>query len=386
MRNTRLTMRKIREILRLKHEQNLSNREIAQSVGISPSTVSQYVTRAKYIDLTWPLPNDLDEETLYKRLFPPPPLSPEIEREMPDVAQIHQELKRHKGVSLQLLWHEYREHYPNGYGYSQFCLYYRNFVSTLNPTMRLTHRAGENFFVDYAGVTVPWIDKLTGEIHQAEIFVGVLGASSYTFVEATDSQSLRDWIGSHQRAFEFFGGVTQAVVPDNLKSGVSKAHIYDPDTNPTYQDMAIYYGVAILPARARKPRDKAKAEVAVQIVERWILARLRHQSFFTLAALNLAIKELLVDLNNRDFKKLPGTRKSQFDMIDKPALKPLPTSAYQYVEIKAARVHIDYHIEYDKHYYSVPHHLVKEQVEVQTSSTLISVYAYGQRVSSHPRS
>ena len=382
----KLSMRKIKQILQLHHESGLSRRAISVAVGTSYGSVANYLNRAEKAGISWPLSDDLDERDLGRLLFPSQPSTKHRRFVEPDYPNIHQDLKQ-KGVTKLLLWEEYRQSHPDdGYSYAQFCHRYKAWQGKQATSMRQSHKAGEKLFVDYCGPTVPIVNPDTGECYSAQIFVAVLGASNYTFACASKSQNQADWINAHVKAFEFFGGVPQLIVPDNLKSAVIKTHRYKPEINPAYLQMASHYQTAIIPARPYKPKDKSKAEVAVQIVERWILARLRHQSFFTLATLNLAIKELLVDLNNRDFKKLPGTRKSQFEMIDKPALKDLPASTYQYVEIKAARVHIDYHIEYDKHYYSVPHHLVKEQVEVQASSTLISIYAYGQRVSSHPRS
>jgi len=382
----KLSMRKIKQILQLHFESGLSRRAISVSVGTSYGSVANYLNRAEKAGISWPLSADMDERELGRLLFPSqPPTTPRRFIE-PDFPKAHQELKQ-KGVTKLLLWEEYRQSHPNnGYSYTQFCYRYKDWQGKQTTSMRQTHKAGEKLFVDYCGPTIPVVNPDTGECVNAQIFVAVLGASNYTFACASKSQKQADWINAHVKAFDFFGGVPELVIPDNLKSAVIKTHRYDPIINPAYLQMASYYQTAIMPARPYKPKDKSKAEVGVQIVERWILARLRHHTFFTLAALNLAISELLTDLNNRDFKKLPGTRKSQFDMLDKPALKALPKSTYQYVEIKTARVHIDYHIEYDKHYYSVPYHLVKEQVEVQASSTLISVYAYGHRVSSHPRS
>jgi len=252
--------------------------------------------------------------------------------------------------------------------------------------MRQVHRAGEKLFVDYCGPTVPVVNPDTGEVRDAQVFVAVLGASNYTFACASWTQTQEDWLSAHVQALEFFGGVPALLVPDNLKSAVRKTHRYEPEITASYQQLAAHYQTAIVPARPYKPKDKAKAEVAVQIVERWILARLRHQRFFTLASLNQAIRLLLEDLNQRPFKKLPGCRRSQFEQLDQPALRALPATRYQYAEIKQARVHIDYHIEYDKHYYSVPHHLVKQTVEVQASDTTVAIYQHGKRIASHPRS
>jgi transposase len=378
-------MRKIKEVLRLKWDKGLSNRKIATACGIGRPTVAEYVRRASEAGLTWPLPAGLNEADLERRLFPPPPALPAEVRGIPDWSVIHQEL-RHKSVTLFLLWQEYRAANPDGYQYSWFCEHYRAWQGKLDVVMRQDHKAGERLFVDYAGQTAPIIDRLTGEIREAQIFVAVLGASNYTYAEATWTQSLPDWIGSHMRTFRFLGGVPELVVPDNLRSGVSKAHRYEPDTNPTYQDMASHYGLAVLPARVRKPRDKAKVESGVLVVERWILAALRHRQFFSLAELNAVIRELLVKLNARPFRKLPGCRRDHFEQLDKPALQSLPAEPYIYAEWKKARVHIDYHVAIDGHYYSVPYALIKREVEVRITRNTIECFHRGNRVASHVRS
>ncbi|MEZ5489317.1 MAG: IS21 family transposase [Gammaproteobacteria bacterium] len=381
----RLSMRKIREVLRLKWGNGMSNRRIAAGSGIGRPTVSEYLRRAEEAGLSWPLPDDLDDARLERLLFPPPPDLPAQERGIPDWVHIHGELK-HKGVTLFLLWQEYRANHPDGYQYSWFCEHYRAWQGKLDMVMRQDHRAGEKLFVDYAGQTVPIIDRATGEIREAQIFVAVLGASNYTYAEATWSQSLPDWIGSHVRCLHFLGGVPELVVPDNLRSGVSKAHRYEPDVNPTYQDMASHYGVAVLPARVRKPRDKAKAEGGVLIVERWILAVLRHRQFFSLVELNAVISELLEKLNARPFRKLPGCRREHFEQLDLPVLQPLPAEPYVYAEWKKARVHIDYHVAFEGHYYSVPYALIKKEVDVRITRNTIECFHRGNRVASHQRS
>ncbi len=378
-------MRKIREVLRLKWGKGMSNRQIATSCGIGRPTVSEYLRRAGEAGLSWPLAGDLDEVRLEGLLFPPPPDLPAQVRGIPDWSLIHREL-RHQGVTLFLLWQEYRAQHPDGYQYSWFRAHYRSSQGKLDALMRQDHRAGEKLFVDYAGQTIPIIDRSTGEIHPAQIFVAVLGASNYTYAEATLSQSLADWIGSHVRTFRFLGGVPEVVVPDNLRAGVSKAHRYEPDINPTYQEMASHYGVAVLPARVRRPRDKAKVESGVLVVERWILAALRHRQFFSLAELNTAISKLLEPLNARSFRKLPGCRKEQFDQLDRPALQPLPVEPYVYAEWKKARVHIDYHVAVAGHYYSVPYALIKQQVEVRITRHTVECFQRGNWVASHRRS
>ena len=380
----RLSMRKIREVLRLKHECVCSNREIGQSCGIGSSTVSDYLQRARMAGLTWPLPDTLDDTALEHQLFPPS-TPRNSSRFVPDFHDVHKELQSRKSVTLNLLWQEYKEQHPDGYQYSWFCHSYRDWAARLDVVMRHEHRAGEKLFVDYAGQTVDVIDAATGEICKAQIFVAVLGAGSYTYAEATASQGLEDWICSHVRAFSFYGGVPEAVVPDNLKSGVSKACRYEPDINPTYNDLARHYQTVILPARVRKPRDKAKAEAGVLLVERWILAKLRKHTFFSLAELNLEIKRLLQDLNEKPFKKLPGSRKSRFDEIDKPALKPLPPVPYELAYWKKATVHIDYHVEVERHYYSVPYTLVKKKLDVRYTASTVECFYRNKRVASHLR-
>lgn len=380
----RLTMRQVREVLRLKWERGYSDRKAAFACGVSRPAVKLTVARAIAAGLGWPLPVELDDAALERRLFPPAP-RPGQSRPLPDYAEVHQELRR-KGVTLMLLWEEYQALYPAGLQYSQYCERYRAWARHLKLSMRQVHRAGEQCFVDYAGQTVPVVDPRTGEVHAAQVFVAVLGASHYCYAEATMSQTLPDWIGSHVRALEYFGGVPEILVPDNLLSGVTRAHRYEPLLNTTYQDMATHYGVAIVPARVRKPRDKAKVEVAVQLVERWILARLRHRTFFALAELNSEIAELLEQLNSRPLHQLPGCRRSQFEQLDRPALRSLPVTRYVFAEWKRARVHIDYHIEVDHHYYSVPYVLVGQQLDVRLTATTVEVFQRGQRLASQVRS
>jgi transposase len=285
-----------------------------------------------------------------------------------------------------LLWQEYKEQNPAGYQYSQFCELFRSWRKKLDLSMRQEHLAGEKLFVDYCGQTVPVIDALTGEVRDAQVFIAVMGASNYTYAEATWTQSLADWTGSHVRTFKFLGALPKCIVPDNLRSAISKTCRYEPDINPTYAELADHYGVAIVPARVRKPKDKAKAEVGVQIVQRFILAGLRKRTFFSLAEANAAIHERLELLNNRPFKKLPGTRQSRFDELDRPAMLPLPESHYQYAQFKKSRLHINYHIELDGHFYSAPHRLVREQMDVRYTETTVECFHKGNRVASHPRS
>lgn len=376
-------MRKIHEVLRLAFEAGLATRAIARCVNASPTTVGDYLRRAKAAGLSWPLPAAMDDSALEARLFPP--AQPQgRERPLPDWAEVHRELKR-KGVTLALLWQEYKAAYAEGLQYSWFCEQYRLWRGQLDVVMRQDHRAGEKLFVDYAGQTVPVVDRNTGELRQAQIFIAVLGASNYTYAEATWTQTLPDWIGAHVRTFAFLGGVSELVIPDNLRSGVAKAHRYEPEANPTYHDMASHYGIAVFPARVRKPRDKAKVEVGVQIVERWVLAGLRSRTFFSLHELNAAIDPLLARLNDRPFKKLPGSRRQLFETLDRPALKPLPATPYVYAEWGKVRVHIDYHVELEGHYYSVPHQLVKRQLEVRFTPQTVECFYQGRRVASHRR-
>ncbi len=381
----RLSMRKIREVLRLKWASGLSNRAISRSCNIAHSTVRHYLRRAKAAGLTWPLPEGLDEDQLDLMLFPTP--APPSGRTIPepDWKSVHTELRR-KGVTQRLLWLEYREAHPDGYGYSHFCDLYRLWAKRLRPPMRLTHKAGEKMFVDYPGQTVPVVDLPTGEIRQASIFVAVLGASSYTYAEAQWAQDLPNWIRGHMRALAFFGGVPEIIVPDNTTTGVKHPSYYEPDLNPTYQDMAEHFNAVVIPARVRKPRDKAKVEVGIQVVERWILARLRNRTFFGLVELNRAIHELLEDVNNRVMRHLGKSRRELFEALDRPALKPLPAEAYEFAIWKKAKVNIDYHVEFDRHFYSVPYRLIGQEVFLRASENTLEIFHKHQRVASHPRS
>lgn len=375
-------MRKIKEVLRLHNEANLSERAIARSVGLSRDTVSRIITRAIERGLSWPLP-DMDDANLESLLFPSPQGRPKNCTE-PDWGDVHQEYRK-KGVTLQLLWEEYKAENADGYQYSQFCERYRQWKKTLQLSMRGEHRAGEKMFVDYAGPSVPYIDRETGEILQAQIFVAVLGASSYTFVEAHPSQTLESFIGGHVRAFEYFGGAPQLIVPDNLKSGVTQPDRYEPIPNTTYREMASHYSAAILPARPRKPKDKPKAEAGVLLAERWILAVLRKRRFFSIAEINREISALLKRLNEKPFQKLEGSRKSLFESIDKPALRPLPASPYEYATWRVAKVNIDYHVEASKSFYSVPYQLVGQKLDIRTTQNVVEIFHNGRRVASHGR-
>jgi len=385
MAKERLSMRRIKEVLRLHFEHQQSARQIAHSCDIARSTVKEYLDRVQKSGLSWPVPADLDDAALENILFPPLSLIPQEKRQMPPMDYLHRERKR-KGVTLQLLWHEYKEVNPDGYQYSQFCEIYRQWTEKLDVCLRQEYRAGEKLFVDYAGQTIPIQDSLTGNKQEAYLFVATLGASNYSFAEATLSQDLPSWIQSHVHAFEFFHGVAEILIPDNLKTGVTHPCRYEPDINPTYLDLAEHYGAVVIPARVRKAKDKAKVESAVLIAERWILAALRNYTFFSLEELNQAIREKLQDFNLRKFQKIEGTRKELFENLDRPALKPLPEKPYEYAEWKKATVNIDYHIEVDHHYYSVPYQLTREQVEVRITLTTIEVLFKNRRVASHARS
>ncbi len=331
------------------------------------------------------MPERLDERALEARLFPAAPVPTRIARAVPDWARVHCE-RRRAGVTLALLWQEYKAEHPEGLQYSQFCERYRAWRGRLDVVMRQSHRAGERLFVDYAGQRVAVVERFTGEVRDAQVFVAVLGTSNYTFAEATWTQTLPDGCASHVRALRFFEGVPDIVVPDNLRSAITRAHRFEPDAHPTYTDLAEHYGFAIVPSWVRRPRDKAKVEVGVQVVERWILAALRHRTFFSLEELNHAIAERLERLNTRAFRKLPGSRRSAFESIDRPALRPLPVEPYVFAQWKKVRVHIDYHIELERHYYSVPHTLVGHQLHARFTAHTVELFHHGQRVASHVRS
>ena len=381
----RAAMRKIREALRLCLAEGLSPRQAGIATGLPRTTVRRYVERAAEVGLGWPLPPDLDDRALEERLYGRAAPPPTEQRPIPDWPLVHRELRR-KSVTLALTWAEYRAGCPDGFGYTWFTQHYRAWAGRLDVVLRQDHRAGEKLFLDFAGQTIPITDPLTGEIWQAQLFVAVLGASNYTYAEALPSQELPHWLGAHVRAFEFMGGAPAILVPDNLKAGVIRAHRYEPILNASYAELAAHYSCAIIPARPYKPRDKAKVEQGVLVAERWIAAALRNRTFFSLAEANRAIRERLAWLNNRPFKKLPGSRASLFAELDRPALRPLPATPYEYATWKRAAVSIDYHVEYERHYYSVPYSLVGERVDVRASARTIEVFVRGRRVASHLRS
>jgi transposase len=378
-------MRKIREILRLRHEGGLSVRTIATSLGISVGAVQNYLRGAAKAGVTWPVAPGLEDEQLYARMTPPQAAVPDTARYMPDMATVHAEL-RGEGVTLQLLWEEYRRQHSDCYSYPQFCRYYRTWAGRLHPTIRQSYRAGEKLFVDWAGPTIPVHDSVTGAILPAMLFVAALGASNYTFARAYANRKLPAWIDAHVCCYEYLGGVPELTVADNEKTGITHPCRYEPGLHPTYQDLATHYHTVMLPTRPRKPRDKAKVEAAVLFAERWIIAVLRHRTFHSLAELNQAIAELLVRLNERPFKKLPGNRRSMFEQVDRPALRPLPVTHYELAEWRTAKVNIDYHIQVDTHFYSVPYTMVHTEVEVRLTMRVVEVLYKGRRVATHVRS
>jgi transposase len=381
-------MRKIKEVLRLRNELKLDQRQIARSCSISVSTVHEYLKRAAAANLSWPLPDDWDDAQLEAALFPSSGSSPQppTGKAAPDFTAIHEQLQRHRHVTLQLVWEEYRDANPDGYRYSRFCELYQRWRRKLDVVLRQEHKAGEKAFVDWAGSTMPIHDRDSGNVLQASLFVAALGASSYTWAEVTHDQQMESWLLAHVHALEHWGGVPLLVIPDNTRTGVSKSCRYDPDVNPTYQNFAAHYGFGVLPARPYKPRDKAVVENAVQVAQRWILAALRHRKFFSLADANQAIGELLHRINHRPFRKRDGSRASVFETLDKPALQPLPRERFEISEWTRARVNIDYHVAFDGNFYSVPYNLVQEAVEIRSTAVTVEVLHKGGRVASHVRS
>ena len=381
----RLSMRVIRDVLRLKYAQRLSERTIAGSLGLGKGTVGAYLGRARRAGLTWPLPETLTDDDLELLLFPAAPSVPDHERPVPDWSVVDRELRR-PGVTRALLWEEYRAAHPLGFGYAWFCEHYEAWKGRVRPSMRQTHVAGEKVFVDFAGDTADLVDAKTGEVRAVKLFVAALGASNYTYAEAVASEGLEDWIGAHVRMFAFLGGVPKVVVPDNLKSAVFKADRFDPGLNRTYAEMAGHYGAAILPARPYRPRDKAKVEVAVQVAQRWILVRLRNRRFFSLAEMNAAIRQLVNELNMRVMRGYGASRADLFATLDRPNLQPLPPEPYVFARWKRTRIAPDYHVEVDSCWYSVPFGLIRQEVDVRICGGTVEIFHKGQRVASHARS
>jgi len=386
MATKRLTMYKTREILRQKWELGCSHRTIARSLGIGLAAVSRTSVRAQNAGLNWEKVQLLDDEALENYLYQAAGTRRcKAPRAEPDCRYIHRE-RRKPGVTLELLHQEYLEHHSDGYRYTQYCQRYRSWLKKRGLTMRQVHRAGEKMFIDYSGKGPSLVDRKTGEVKEIELFVATLGASSYTYAEASRTQQSHDFIASHTRAIEFFEGVAKVTVPDQLKSAVTRSCRYEPSLNRTYSEWGRHVGTAIVPARPKKPKDKAKVEVAVQVAQRWILARLRNQTFFSLSELNQRIGELLEDLNSRTMRHLGKSRRELYEELDRPALGPLPSTRFQYATWKRAKVNIDYHIEVEKHYYSVPHAFAREYVEARVSAATIEIFHRGRRVASHPRS
>lgn len=380
----RLSMRNIREILRLK-AMGFSGRKIARSLGLSPTTATEYLRRARAAGLSWPLDPELDDETIERRLFVAPK-EQRSRRPQPDWAWVHTELRR-KHVTLALLWEEYRGEHPDGYQYSRFCDLYRKWAGDLAVWMRQEHRGGEKLFVDYSGDGIRFFDRQTGKPHEAQLFVAVLGASNAIYARATATQQLPDWLECHVAAFEYFGGVPAVVVPDQPKPSVKKPCRYDPELNPAYAELASHYGTCVIPARPRKPRDKAKVENGVLLVQRWIIAALRNRIFYSIEEINEAIAELLERIDHRPLRKLRRSRRELFEELDRPNLQPLPERRFEYAEWRVgARVNLDYHIEFEKNFYSVHHHYARKQVDVRATRSTVEIFYQHKRIASHARS
>lgn len=377
-------MRKITEVLRLKAA-GMSNRDIAASVGAGKTSVYEYLARAEAAGLAWPLPEGLDEAALDARLFPPPSAELAARRPVPEWREVHRELKRKRHVTLRLLWLEWREDHPEGWGYTQFCLHYQRWLAGQDVVMRLSYAAGERMFVDFAGDKASYFDPTTGEVCSAEVFVSVLGASGMLYAEATRGQDLASWVGAHTRAWEFYGGVAEVTVPDNLRAGVTKACWYDPELNPSYAELARHFDTVVLPTRTAHPRDKAAVEAGVLSVERWVLAPLRNRRFFSLAELNDAIATQVAWLNGRAFRGQVTSRRELFEDLEASALKPLPAERFELAEWKKVTVNIDYHVELEGRYYSVPYQLVRQRLELRATPTTVEVLKGGKRVASHAR-
>jgi transposase len=379
-----VSMFKAREVLRQSMQSNQNNSDIAFSCKIDRTTVIKYLKIVSDMKLTYQQIENMTDSELEKILKNKKGRKQNEKRVQPDFQYIHSELKK-KSVTLQCLWEEYIEENPDGYKRAHYCHLYREWKKPQNLSMRQTHKAGEKMFVDYSGHTMEIKNPQTGKMQKAEIFVAVLGASDYAYAEASLSQSLPDWINSHVNAFKFFGGVTEIIVPDNLKSGVTKANRYDPELNREYHEMSMHYNTAIVPARVRAPKDKSKAENGVFFVQRKILAKLRNMVFFSLEELNKAISEQLEDLNNQPFNKLSGCRSSLFKTTEKPYLKPLPEQPYIFANWKTSRVNRDYHIELNEHYYSVPYKFVDQKVEIRYTRNTVEIFNNNKRIASHPR-
>ncbi len=381
----RLSMRRIRQVLQLHFDAQASARTIAGTLGVGRSTVQDYVARAAASGLVWPLAPELTDDELEQMLFPTPRGKPGARLHVePDWSTLVREMKR-PGVNLLILFEEYQAAHPDGYKYSRFCQLFRAFERRLAPTMRQTHVAGDKAFVDYSGKKVPIVDPLTGEVRMAELFIGVLGASNLTYADVTWTQSLPDWIGAHVRMFRFFGAVPRLLIPDNLKSGINKSSFYDPEVNLSYGRMAAHYNVGVIPARPRKPKDKAAVEAGVRFAQSYILGRLRNITHFSLADCQAAIAVALERMNGREMRRLGVSRRQLFETIERPVMQPLPEEDYEYAEWRLVRVGIDYHVEVEGFFYSVPHALLREQVDTRATAHTVEVFHRGKRVASHAR-
>ena len=379
-------MRDVREVMRLYREGGQAVREIARLSGIARSTVREMIARFERSGLAWPVPPDIADAELERRLYGAPGVKPGRRKQPePDWSVVARELKR-KHVTLQVLWEEYVAEHPDGYRYSRFCDLFRRWEGRLPLTMRQSHGGGEKLFVDYAGDTVPVVDRRTGEVRPAHLFVAVMGGSSLSFACATWTEQLGDWIEAHNAAFAFFGGAPQLLVPDNAKVAVIKACRYDPMVNRSYTDMARHYGTAVLPARPRRPRDKAKVEACVGIVERWLLGRLRNRIFYSLAEVNAAVAACMADLNEaRVLRQYGKTRRQLFEEVDAPNLKPLPAEPWAHAEWKRCRVGLDYHIAIERHHYSVPCRFARREVEARITARTVEVFLGSERIAVHMR-
>ena len=379
----KISMLKIKEVFRLKYESKLSARKISRALNISHTVVNDYIKRFEALSLEYKTLMAMSDKEIVSKLFDIS--SKPSKYPVPDWSKIHQDM-RNKIVTLELLHEEYKNDYPDGhYGYTWFCNHYKAYAKKLSPSMRQIHKAGEKVFIDFSGIRQAIADSRTGEVVYAEIFVAVLGASGYPFVIAVPSQKKADFIYAHNAMFKAFGGVPELLVPDNLKSAITKADRYEPDINPDYEKLAEHYGTAIMPARGYKPKDKGLVENGVKLVQRWLLARLRHETFYSIAQLNNRISELMPLYRNKKMKRLNVSRQELFDTIDKPALQPLPAYDYEYKELKLLKVSIDYHIQLDHVLYSVPYQLIHKKVEVWFSTKMVSIYFEGKEVATHPR-
>jgi transposase len=347
--------------------------------------VSGYLGRIALAGLSWPLPAELDDDTVLDRLLFPDEKHPVACRPEPDWVWVHQELQR-RHVTKMLVWQEYKEAQPDGYQYSQFCARYSEWARPLSATMRQAHRAGEKTFIDFSGDGIDIVNAFTGECQKAVLFLAVLGASNLTYVEPILRQDLPTWVGCHVRTFEYFGGVTPIWTPDNPKVGVTRVDRYDPEINPTYAELARHYEAVVIPARPRKPRDKAKVEAAVLIAERWILAVLRHRTFYTMEELRIAVAELLEELNNRPMRRLGKSRRQVFEEMERATLKPLPVRPYELAEWARRTVAFDYHVQFDDHFYSVHFQHIGEKLDLRATESTVEIFRRGKRLDSYARS